>query len=80
MATSQAQTRPASSSAQDTGKGKRSRGAAKTKEDAVAVNTGMNGRGGRTVDSKRKAGEWCNVFQCRSIERTRRGVEKRGGS
>ncbi|KAJ9410240.1 hypothetical protein DTO045G8_2233 [Paecilomyces variotii] len=55
MATSQAQTRPASSSAQDTGKGKRSRGAAKTKEDAVAVNTGMNGRGGRTVDSKRKA-------------------------
>ncbi|KAJ9214428.1 hypothetical protein DTO166G4_4052 [Paecilomyces variotii] len=55
MATSQAQTRPAPSSAQDTGKGKRSRGAAKTKEDAVAVNTGMNGRGGRTVDSKRKA-------------------------
>ncbi|KAJ9255750.1 hypothetical protein DTO212C5_9114 [Paecilomyces variotii] len=55
MATSQAQTRPASSSAQDTGKGKRSRGAAKTKEDAVAVNTGMNGRSGRTVDSKRKA-------------------------
>ncbi|GAD94625.1 Mis12-Mtw1 domain protein [Paecilomyces variotii No. 5] len=55
MATSQAQTRPASSSAQDTGKGKRARGAAKTREDAAAVNTSANGRSGRAMENKRKA-------------------------
>jgi hypothetical protein len=80
MATSQAQTRPASSSAQDTGKGRKARGAAKTKEDVVGANTIVNGRSGKALDNKRKAGEWPTVFWCWSIERTmRRALKREGG-